>query len=129
MYLGDMVGLLCCRSRYFIGIFLSIAGRFHHRYPPVSASAPNRVPCKAHQLRTTPIVAPIPELEVLNVYIAVMDMDDVSARVGTLLVAQIHTGWLRSQSRIVTWHSELQQRRDSEREERCRDRREFMFVA
>ncbi|KAM0449494.1 hypothetical protein ACHAO4_007512 [Trichoderma viride] len=45
---------------------------------PAPAPAPNRAPCRARQARATHTVAPIPELEVLNEYVAGMDMDDVS---------------------------------------------------
>lgn len=51
----------------------------YQRVPaPATFSAPNRAPCRARQARATPTVAPIPELEVLNEYVAGMDMDDVS---------------------------------------------------
>ncbi|KAL7920357.1 hypothetical protein ACQKWADRAFT_328803 [Trichoderma austrokoningii] len=45
---------------------------------PAPAPAPNRASYRARQARATPTVAPIPELEVLNEYVAGMDMDDVS---------------------------------------------------
>lgn len=52
--------------------------RYQRGSAPAPAPASGRTPCRARQARAAPAAAPIPELEVINEYVAGMDMDDVS---------------------------------------------------
>lgn len=52
--------------------------RYMYQRVPAPAPAPGRVPDIARQAQVAPAAAPIPELEILNEYVAGMDMDDVS---------------------------------------------------